>query len=190
MQLPPPKRRHLADVLAAIPNVGEDSDFGRDQTDKRGCVKTHILPLPSSEAYATAAVHARLPAAVSPRFVVVSMEAQHCRCVGPPRAPTSCCRPGPACSISSCAVIFEILSAGTRASGPLPSRFVWRRSTRNGPLSEEGCHFLLGIFDPMVERQRGLARLVVSSINLGGKRHEKVCNGRCSHRRNRVAVGS
>jgi hypothetical protein len=28
-------RRHLADVLAAIPNVGEDSDFGRDQTDKR-----------------------------------------------------------------------------------------------------------------------------------------------------------
>ena len=31
-----PKRRHLADVLAAIPNVGEDSDFGRAQTDKRG----------------------------------------------------------------------------------------------------------------------------------------------------------
>ena len=31
-----PKRRHLADVLAAIPNVGEDSDFGREQTDKRG----------------------------------------------------------------------------------------------------------------------------------------------------------
>lgn len=31
-----PKRRHLADVLAAIPNVGEQSDFGREQTDKRG----------------------------------------------------------------------------------------------------------------------------------------------------------
>lgn len=26
-----PKRRPLADVLAAIPNVGEDSDFGREQ---------------------------------------------------------------------------------------------------------------------------------------------------------------
>jgi antitoxin FitA len=31
-----PKRRHLADVLAAIPNVGEDGDFGREQTDNRG----------------------------------------------------------------------------------------------------------------------------------------------------------
>ena len=31
-----PKRRHLADVLAAIPDVGEDSDFRRDQADKRG----------------------------------------------------------------------------------------------------------------------------------------------------------
>jgi plasmid stability protein len=30
-----PKRQHLADVLAAIPNVGEDSDFKREQTDKR-----------------------------------------------------------------------------------------------------------------------------------------------------------
>jgi plasmid stability protein len=30
-----PKRRHLADVLAAIPNVGEDGDFERTQTDKR-----------------------------------------------------------------------------------------------------------------------------------------------------------
>jgi plasmid stability protein len=30
-----PKRRHLADVLAAIPNVGEPSDFVREQTDKR-----------------------------------------------------------------------------------------------------------------------------------------------------------
>ena len=30
-----PKRRHLAEVLAAIPNVGEDSDFEREQTDKR-----------------------------------------------------------------------------------------------------------------------------------------------------------
>jgi hypothetical protein len=26
----------LADVLAAIPNVGEDSDFQREQSDKRG----------------------------------------------------------------------------------------------------------------------------------------------------------
>jgi plasmid stability protein len=31
-----PKRRHLADVLAAIPNVGEDSDFRREQNDRRG----------------------------------------------------------------------------------------------------------------------------------------------------------
>jgi plasmid stability protein len=31
-----PKRRHLADVLSTIPNVGEDSDFGRERTDKRG----------------------------------------------------------------------------------------------------------------------------------------------------------
>ena len=31
-----PKRRHLADVLASIPNVGEDGDFGREQTDNRG----------------------------------------------------------------------------------------------------------------------------------------------------------
>jgi plasmid stability protein len=30
-----PKRQHLADVLAAIPNVGEDRDFEREQTDKR-----------------------------------------------------------------------------------------------------------------------------------------------------------
>ena len=30
-----PKRRSLADVLAAIPNVGEDSDFVRDQRDRR-----------------------------------------------------------------------------------------------------------------------------------------------------------
>ena len=30
-----PKRRQLADVLAAIPNVGKDSDFEREQTDKR-----------------------------------------------------------------------------------------------------------------------------------------------------------
>ncbi len=30
-----PKRRHLAEVLAAIPNVGEDGDFEREQTDER-----------------------------------------------------------------------------------------------------------------------------------------------------------
>jgi len=30
------RRRHLADVLAAIPNVGEDSDFSRQQRDRRG----------------------------------------------------------------------------------------------------------------------------------------------------------
>jgi antitoxin FitA len=30
-----PKRRELADVLAAIPDVGEDSDFTRDQRDHR-----------------------------------------------------------------------------------------------------------------------------------------------------------
>jgi plasmid stability protein len=30
-----PKRRQLADVLAAIPDVGEDSDFTRDQRDHR-----------------------------------------------------------------------------------------------------------------------------------------------------------
>ena len=31
-----PRRRHLAEVLAAIPDVGEDSDFSRDQRDRRG----------------------------------------------------------------------------------------------------------------------------------------------------------
>jgi plasmid stability protein len=31
-----PRRRNLADVLAAIPNVGEDSDFSREQRDRRG----------------------------------------------------------------------------------------------------------------------------------------------------------
>ncbi len=30
-----PKRRPLADVLAAIPNVGEDGDFAREQRDRR-----------------------------------------------------------------------------------------------------------------------------------------------------------
>jgi plasmid stability protein len=30
-----PKRRHLAEVLAAIPNVGEDGNFEREQTDER-----------------------------------------------------------------------------------------------------------------------------------------------------------
>jgi plasmid stability protein len=30
-----PRRRHLADVLAAMPNVGEDSDFSREQSDRR-----------------------------------------------------------------------------------------------------------------------------------------------------------
>jgi plasmid stability protein len=30
-----PRRRHLAEVLAAIPDVGEDSDFRRDQQDRR-----------------------------------------------------------------------------------------------------------------------------------------------------------
>jgi plasmid stability protein len=31
-----PKRRSLADVLMAIPDVGEDSDFVREQNDPRG----------------------------------------------------------------------------------------------------------------------------------------------------------
>ena len=31
-----PRRRQLADVLAAIPNVGKDSDFSREQSDPRG----------------------------------------------------------------------------------------------------------------------------------------------------------
>jgi antitoxin FitA len=31
-----PRRRHLADVLAAIPNVGNDQDFARAQVDQRG----------------------------------------------------------------------------------------------------------------------------------------------------------
>jgi hypothetical protein len=30
-----PKKRHLADVLAAIPHVGDDADFQREQGDKR-----------------------------------------------------------------------------------------------------------------------------------------------------------
>ncbi len=31
-----PRRRHLAEVLAAIPNVGKDEDFVRKQADRRG----------------------------------------------------------------------------------------------------------------------------------------------------------
>jgi plasmid stability protein len=31
-----PRRRRLAEVLAAMPNVGEDLDFAREQTDRRG----------------------------------------------------------------------------------------------------------------------------------------------------------
>ena len=31
-----PRRRPLAEVLAAIPNVGKDQDFERDQADQRG----------------------------------------------------------------------------------------------------------------------------------------------------------
>ena len=31
-----PRRRHLAEILAAIPNVGRDQDFKRDQVDQRG----------------------------------------------------------------------------------------------------------------------------------------------------------
>ncbi len=30
-----PRKRALADVLAAIPNVGEDDDFAREQLDRR-----------------------------------------------------------------------------------------------------------------------------------------------------------
>ena len=30
-----PRKRALADVLAAIPNVGEDGDFAREQLDRR-----------------------------------------------------------------------------------------------------------------------------------------------------------
>ncbi len=30
-----PRRRHLADVLAAIPDVGEDRDYHREQRDRR-----------------------------------------------------------------------------------------------------------------------------------------------------------
>jgi len=31
-----PQRKPLADVLASMPNVGKDSDFLRDQADRRG----------------------------------------------------------------------------------------------------------------------------------------------------------
>jgi antitoxin FitA len=31
-----PSRRQLAEVLAAMPNVGEDLDFAREQIDRRG----------------------------------------------------------------------------------------------------------------------------------------------------------
>ncbi len=31
-----PRRRPLAEVLAAMPNVGEDEDFRRQQSDRRG----------------------------------------------------------------------------------------------------------------------------------------------------------
>jgi plasmid stability protein len=31
-----PRRKHLAEVLAAMPNVGRDDDFARKQSDRRG----------------------------------------------------------------------------------------------------------------------------------------------------------
>ncbi len=31
-----PRRRSLADVLASMPDVGDDRDFARQQTDRRG----------------------------------------------------------------------------------------------------------------------------------------------------------
>ena len=31
-----PRRRSIAEVLAAIPNVGADADFARQQVDRRG----------------------------------------------------------------------------------------------------------------------------------------------------------
>jgi plasmid stability protein len=31
-----PRRRHLAEVLAAMPNAGRDEDFARKQSDRRG----------------------------------------------------------------------------------------------------------------------------------------------------------
>lgn len=31
-----PRRRRLADVLSAMPSVGEDRDFAREQSDQRG----------------------------------------------------------------------------------------------------------------------------------------------------------
>jgi antitoxin FitA len=31
-----PRRRHLAEVLAAMPNSGRDEDFARKQSDRRG----------------------------------------------------------------------------------------------------------------------------------------------------------
>jgi plasmid stability protein len=31
-----PRRRHLAEVLGTMPNVGEDQDFVREQPDRRG----------------------------------------------------------------------------------------------------------------------------------------------------------
>lgn len=31
-----PRRKHLADVLASMPNVGRDDDFMRKQSDRRG----------------------------------------------------------------------------------------------------------------------------------------------------------
>jgi plasmid stability protein len=33
-----PKRRSLAEVLATIPNVGDDGDFAREQVDRRRVV--------------------------------------------------------------------------------------------------------------------------------------------------------
>jgi plasmid stability protein len=31
-----PRRKHLAEILAAMPNVGRDDDFTRKQSDRRG----------------------------------------------------------------------------------------------------------------------------------------------------------
>jgi antitoxin FitA len=37
-----PRRRHLADVLASIPNVGEDSDFGRRPPTSIGALRPEL----------------------------------------------------------------------------------------------------------------------------------------------------
>jgi hypothetical protein len=106
--------------------IGIESDNANAMQDKleefMGYVTANLTSIPN---YASRHRHGE---PIATGFVESAVN----RCVGLQREPTTCCKSGPECSISSCAAIS---SAGTRGSSPLPSRFTSQRSTRNGPLS-------------------------------------------------------